>query len=110
MIDSTPLRAWTSGCGRGSACWWGFGCEPSHRFVLGRAHTTRYERSLRPCAARFAAAQNTQGHGTDHLARLLAHARGLADLAAQVIQLRPVHVADAHDLEPVDLGRVQRER
>src|SRR5438067_11724744 len=60
MIDSTPLRAWTSGRGRGSACWWGFGCEPSHRGVLGRAHTTRYERSLRPCAARFATAQDPQ--------------------------------------------------
>src|SRR6185437_9213102 len=35
--------------------------------LLGRAHTTRYERSLRPCAARFAAAQDATGIGVNHL-------------------------------------------
>ena len=43
--------------------------EPSHRYVLGRAHThNRYERSLRPCAARFAAAQDITG-ATDQPSR-----------------------------------------
>jgi len=36
MIDSTPLRAWTSGC------WWGFGSLVGLR--LGRAHiSAQYE-------------------------------------------------------------------
>src|SRR6185312_16145288 len=60
-LDDTPLEV-----GR---AWWGCGREPSHRGVLGRAHiSAQYERSLRPCAARFAAAQNTRGCGIDHLA------------------------------------------
>src|SRR5205814_979916 len=40
----------------------------------------------------------------------LADASLLADLAAQVVQLRAIHVADLHDLELVDLRRVERER
>src|SRR5581483_11673655 len=39
----------------------------------------------------------------------LADASLLADLAAQVVQLRAVHVADRLHLDPVDLRRVQRE-
>src|SRR5205085_9795454 len=33
-----------------------------------------------------------------------------AGLAAQVVELGPVHVADRDDLDPVDLGRVQGKR
>ena len=40
----------------------------------------------------------------------LADASLLADLAAQVVQLRAVHVADRVDLDLVDLRRMQRER
>ena len=40
----------------------------------------------------------------------LADASLLADLAAQVVELRAVDVADLHDLDLVDLRRVQRER
>ena len=41
---------------------------------------------------------------------LLADARLLADLAAQVVELRAVDVADRLHLDLLDLGRVQRER
>src|ERR671935_170048 len=41
---------------------------------------------------------------------LLAHARLLAHLAAQVVELRAAHVADRDDLDLVDLRRVERER
>src|SRR4051812_27270923 len=40
----------------------------------------------------------------------LAHAGLLADLAAQVVELRAVDVADRGDVDLVDLRRVQRER
>src|SRR5581483_748735 len=40
----------------------------------------------------------------------LGHARPLADAAAEVVELRPPDVAAGHDLEPLDLGRVDRER
>ena len=40
----------------------------------------------------------------------LPYARPLADAAAQVVQLGPAHVAASRHLDPLDLGRVQRER
>jgi len=40
----------------------------------------------------------------------LGDAGGLADPAAQVVELRPAHVATRRDLEFLDLRRVQRER
>src|SRR6478735_3615929 len=43
-------------------------------------------------------------------ARLLAHPRGLADLAAEVVQLGAVDVADRDDVDLLDLRRVDRER
>src|SRR6478752_2884200 len=64
MIGPTPSPAWTSGCR------WGFRALVGLRLrtVASRPYLAQYDRSLRPCAARFAAAQNTQGRGTDHLA------------------------------------------
>src|SRR3712207_8501039 len=41
---------------------------------------------------------------------LLAHARLLPDLLAQVVQLRAPNVADRHDFDPLDLRRMERER
>ena len=41
---------------------------------------------------------------------LLADARLLADAAAEVVELRAVHVADRLDLDLLDLRRVERER
>src|SRR3954451_16053350 len=40
----------------------------------------------------------------------LAHPGALADAAAQVVELRPAHVAAGRDLDALDLRRVQRER
>src|SRR2546422_7470717 len=40
----------------------------------------------------------------------LADACLLPDLAAEVVELRAVHVADRGDLDPLDLGGMQRER
>jgi hypothetical protein len=40
----------------------------------------------------------------------LPHAGLLADLAAQVVELRPVDVADRGDLDLLDLREMQRER
>src|SRR3954447_17496222 len=40
----------------------------------------------------------------------LADAGALADTAAQVVQLGAPHIAAGRDLDPLDLGRVQRER
>src|SRR5712691_8713681 len=38
------------------------------------------------------------------------HARLLSHFLAQVVQLRAAHVADLHDLDALDLRRVERER
>src|SRR4051812_9495230 len=56
-----------------------------------------------------------QQPGLDDLLRLpgvatLAHPGALADAAAQVVELRPAHVAAGGDLDALDLRRVQRER
>ena len=40
----------------------------------------------------------------------LAHARGAADAVAQVVELGAPHVAAGGHLDPLDLGRVHRER
>src|SRR5579862_6551870 len=50
-----------------------------------------------------------RGAGASVLAQL-AHASLLADLAAKVVELRAVDVADRTHLDLVDLGRVERER
>src|SRR5437588_6103953 len=44
------------------------------------------------------------------LARLLAHAGRLADLVAQVVELRPADVADARHVDLLDARRVHGER
>jgi len=62
MIDATPARRLGVRPLTEFENWWGCGCEPSHRDVVGRAHiSAQYERSLRPCAARFATAQDAGG-------------------------------------------------
>src|SRR5204862_6280523 len=49
-------------------------------------------------------------HDRQRYAALCAHPRALADLAAQVVELRAVHVADRGHLDLLDLRRVHRER
>ena len=46
--------------------------------VASRVRTTRYERSLRPCAARFPAAQDITGIGINHLEPAYQSARTLS--------------------------------
>src|SRR3954452_9309929 len=55
-------------------------------------------------------ARRRSGRGRSSALAQLADASLLADLAAQVVELRAVHVADLLHLDLVDLRRMQRER
>src|ERR1700685_1997700 len=69
-------------------------------------------RHARPChrlSRRAWSPRGWRGAGASVLAQL-AHASLLADLAAKVIELRAVHVADGAHLDLVDLRRMERER
>src|SRR5262245_53364910 len=80
---------------------------PSPSAVLRTAAKRRYPRSLLALAlGRRLCPRN------DHLAGLalaLAQAGGLADAVAEVVQLRPPHLASALHLDLRDPRRVQRE-
>src|SRR5690242_15150631 len=85
MVDADSPRAWTSDCWWRFGSRWGCDCERSHRGVLSRAHiSAQYDRSLRPCAARFAAAQGITGN-RHQPSTLLAMPRA-ADLFVQCLE------------------------
>src|SRR3954463_991242 len=69
----------------------------------------RPPRRARRCRTPPPARRRSERERASALAQL-AHASLLADLAAQVVELRAVHVADLLHLDLVDLRRMQRER
>src|SRR2546429_610170 len=80
MIDSTPPRAWTSGCGGGLAFLGGWGRGPAPPLVLRRRPTNQDEPSPPSFASPVPNPPGPPGRGTHHL--------NAAALAAQPLERR----------------------